>query len=340
MTVRVESDMTDHERAVRSVTILEDRIASIPAALDLALKVALPSLDRTPRTVVTTGIGASEGPARLLACVLADAGVAARFVPLATFALAPPTADLLVLFSQNLSPNARLALTTQDRFRARWLVTSAGYAPGVSVRESLMHGYRAEGVVPILVPPAAEDGMLLRVVGPAVASLMALRMAAHLVGDARAMPNAEEAARAYEMPVIMEPLSAQSVALVAAGVCVETVHGHRWKLLEALLREDPSVWDVLQVAHGPLQTIHAQPMTLLVLSTPRAEALVSRLQAALSPTNHCVQVWPSQHDDVVAFFEHAAAIDACLLTTLRANPRNLFQWPGRGGDAPLYDLGG
>lgn len=323
-----------------SIASLAGRIASIPAALQLAAEASLPALRTIPRTVVVTGIGASEGPGRLLACTLVEGGVAARFVPLAWFAAESPAADLLVVFSQNLSPNARLALTAEHRFGTRWLVTSAGYAPGASTREALVDTCRARGIVPIVVPPASEDGMLLRVVGPAVASLVALRVASLIAGEQLSLTNLADAASAYAPPESVTALDARPLALVAAGVSVESLHGHRWKLLEALLREDPPVWDVLQVAHGPLQAIHERDMTLVVLSTPRAQPLVSRLQAALSPEHHRVLVWTSRHDNALSFFEHAAAIDACLLATLRAAPRNLFDWPGRGGDAPLYDLGG
>jgi len=322
-----------------SIASFAERIASIPAALRLAADAPLPTLPTSPRTIVATGIGASEGPARLLACTLAEVGVAARFVPLACFATGSPTADLLVVFSQNLSPNARLALTDEHRFGARWLVTSAGYAPGVSAREALVDGYRARGIVPIRVPPAAEDGMLLRVVGPAVASLIAFRIASLIAGERLSLINFADAANAYAPPVTVAALDTRPLVLVAAGISLESMHGHRWKLLEALLREDPPVWDVLQVAHGPLQAIHDRAMTLLVLGTPRAHPLVSRLEAALSPKHHRVLVWTAQHDNALSFFEHAAAIDACLLATLRATPRDLFDWPGRGGDAPLYDLG-
>jgi len=346
MTPLPPSDIDDHDAALRSLATLTERVASIPEALRAAADVTLPMLHRAPRTVVATGIGASEGPARLLVRTLADAGVAARFEPLARFAITSPTAELLVVFSQNLSPNARLALTAEHRFGARWLVTSAGYAPGVSARESLVDGFRAQGILPILVPPAAEDGMLIRVVGPAAASLVGLRIAAAITGDASALPNPQDAVDGYNAagtlatPVVTEALSAQPLALITAGVSAEAVHGHRWKLLETLLRDDPPVWDVLQVAHGPLQTIHDRPMTLLVLSTPRAAHLVSRLRTALCRKHHEVRVWSATHDNALSFFEHAAAIDACLLATLRAHPRNLFTWPGRGGDAPLYDLGG
>ena len=72
--------------AVKSIETLESRIASIPAALEVAAKVELPPwAGAALRTVVTTGIGASEGPARVLASRLAQSGIAARFLPLAAF---------------------------------------------------------------------------------------------------------------------------------------------------------------------------------------------------------------------------------------------------------------
>lgn len=326
------------DRATSSVTVLAERIASIPQALQVAATIELPNLARVPSSVVTTGIGASEGPARFLACTLSELGIAARFVPLTAFALGSPQADLLVVFSQNLSPNARLALPAQHRFGARWLVTSAGFQPGASARESFLATYHAEGVELIQVPPGREDGMLLRVVGPAVATLVGLRISAQIAADRMAPFDALEAARAYAPPCPIDALDNTPVAMVAAGVSVESLHGQRWKLLEALLTEDPPVWDVLQFAHGPLQAIHARPMTLLVFGTRRADDLVSRLQRAVSATHHRVRTWQPTRDDALACFETAAAMDATLLATLRATPRNLFEWPGRGTDAPLYEL--
>ena len=47
----------------------------------------------------------------------------------------------------------------------------------------------------------------------------------------------------------------------------------------------------------------------------------------------------SKRSDALAHFEHAAAIDACVLATLREEPRDLFDWPARGADGALYRLG-
>ncbi len=325
--------------AVKSIETLESRIASIPAALEVAAKVELPRwAGAALRTVVTTGIGASEGPARVLASRLAQSGIAARFLPLAAFATREVTASLLVAFSQNLSPNARLAFGPQHGFDARWLVTSAGLSPA-SPRAAVLASLLARGVEGIVVPPESEDGMLVRVVGPAVASLIALRLAAHLGAHTLAETDFARAASAYTSPCAPFALDDVKIALIAAGPCAESLHGHRWKLLETLLRGDPSVWDVLQIAHGPLQSIHDEEVRLLVFETRRARPLVERLVATLRRDRHRLVRIEATREDGLALLEHTAAIDACLVATLRASPRDLFDWPGRGSDAPLYSLG-
>jgi hypothetical protein len=323
-----------------SVARLEDRIASIPDALVHACSVALPERrGAIPKRVVTTGIGASEGPARLLACTLVEGGIAAQFVPLAAFAVRAVEGDLLVVFSQNLSPNARLALMPQHRFGARFLVTSVGLEPGPSDREALVRAYENEGGVTIVVPPASEDGMLVRVVGPAVASLVALRIAASLGTPSLAGLDFAEAADAYAKATPAPALGPEEVALVGAGISIESLHGFRWKLLETLLREDPSTWDVLQIAHGPLQAFFERPIRLLAFTTEPALGLVERLEATLDTKRHVLVRIVATRTDALAYFEHLSALDACLVATLRSSPRDLFHWPGEGIDAPLYGLG-
>jgi creatinine amidohydrolase len=333
------SDISDHATALASVDRLAQRHAEVPAALRLAAEVSLPALHgAVPRSVATTGVGASEGPARLLASTLCEGGVLARFVPLMTFALRPPSAELLVVFSQNLSPNAQLALTEQHGFSARWLVTSLGFASGSSAREAWLPVLQRRGVTMIRVPPAREEGMLVRLIGPTVASLIALRLAAHL--GARQLDDVvfASAAEAYQCANVSHVLDAGRLALVAAGVAVESLVVARCKILETLLDTEPSVWDVLQLAHGPLQAFHPRAQTLLVCSTPSASDLVARMLRTLDPERHRVIHVASQYEDALSGFEHMAAVDACLLATLRCKPRNLFDWPARGIDGPLYDL--
>ncbi len=323
-----------------SVTELSRRIDSIPALLDVAFRLELPNWSGAPpRRVVTTGIGASEGPARLLASALRMDGIAAGFEPLADFACGAPGAELLVVFSQNLSPNARLALRNDGRFATRWLVTSVSYERRDTAREHFLAALRDHGVHAIVGPPGAEDGMLVRVVGPTIAALLALRLAVRLGATSLSDLPFDHASAAYASPVAMDALPHLPLSLIAAGPSVEVLHSQRWKLLEGLLRGDPPLWDVLQVAHGPLQSFHDHDMCLLALATPSALHLLERLRAVLVPERHQLIAVVSTRCDALSYFEHTAAIDACLLATLRARPRDLFDWPGRNADGPLYELG-
>lgn len=182
--------------------------------------------------------------------------------------------------------------------------------------------------------------MLVRLVGPTVATLAALRLAAHLAGDERTRAQLEGAASAYRVDLDESRVLEGPLALVTAGVASEVAQAQRWKLLEGLSVEDPPVWDVLQIAHGPLQSFHARPLTLIALATPPALPLLDRLESTLVPGRHRLLRSVATHEGPLSALEHAAYVDALLLSTLRADPRDLYDWPARGMDLPLYGLGG
>lgn len=326
--------MNDYDK---SLAFVRNAIASLPDELARTLEVELPRCTAAPKTVVTTGIGASEAPARLLAAQLLAAGVAASFRPLSDFCQ-PRQAELLVLFSQGLSPNARLALENIEGFARRWLVTSIDTRVASPAKRELLAQFVTRGFVPIVIPPRVEQGTLVRLVGPTVASLAALRLASLLLDDGVLAGRIREAPAAYRAAGSQRPLSDAALAIVTIGVPTEQAHAQRWKLLEALLQGDPPVWDVLQFAHGPLQTFHDQPLTLLVLERGRGSPLLARLQATLDPALQRVIHLSSERADELAMFEHAAGVDALLLATLEARPRDLFDWPARNGDGPLYGV--
>src|SRR5690242_21804287 len=114
---------------------LEARVRSWPAMLRdaAAAAVAAPALGLAGiRRVVTTGVGGSAGHARVLAYLLAEhVGCDARFRPLGAFAEPVPRDscdDLLVVVSQGLSPNARLALADPAAWRHVVVLTATRVA--------------------------------------------------------------------------------------------------------------------------------------------------------------------------------------------------------------------
>ncbi len=130
------------------------------------------------------------------------------------------------------------------------------------------------------------------------------------------------------------------LALVTSGGYGELCLGLRWKFLEGVGLNQPVVWDVLQVAHGPLQQTFQRPLLWCVLSRgqcPTEQALLTRLQAMLPP-HHVLLHLPAAMPGPLALFEHDLACNALVLSILRGRDWNLLDWPGRQNDGPLYAL--
>ncbi|MFO0693972.1 MAG: hypothetical protein U0230_10485 [Polyangiales bacterium] len=328
--------MSRHER---SLALVAEARRALPDALARTLAVALPERPSDLARVVTTGIGASEGPARLLAQLLVENGLAARFHAASRFGGDTPHGDLLVVFSQGLSPNVLGALRCGERFRHVWLVTGLDAETDATARAKLAPA-RAVSARSIVVPGADPPGTLVRWIGPTTASLLAFRLAARLLDDRAMHERLERAPAAYAKGRALGVIApGTAVSLVVVDQAVECAYAHRWKLLEGLLLPDPPVWDVLQVAHGPLQSFYEREMTLLVLERGHGSLLVERLRRVLDPTRHRLWHLATEHADECAFFEQTGTLDATLFASLEAHPRDHFDWPGRDRDAPLYDFG-
>src|SRR5262249_55409427 len=142
---------------------------------------------RSGDQIVTTGVGSSAAHARLLASALTELGAPARFASLGAL-LAPPTRgareSVLIVFSQGLSPNARVALAHPAEWRSVCLVTSASLphargsdAPDIRERREALSKLRAGGVRVVTHAGGEEYGTLLRVVGPMIGYAAVLRIA-------------------------------------------------------------------------------------------------------------------------------------------------------------------
>ena len=138
---------------------------------------------------VTTGVGSSAAHAQLLAHLLAVvAGLPARFVARRRVrrAGAPTPRDALIVFSQGLSPNARLALA---RLRRRGSASSGHGGHGATAATPAKRAAlarrprrRRRRIVPL--PGGTEYGALLRVAGPLAGYAIAYRLAAAIAAAA------------------------------------------------------------------------------------------------------------------------------------------------------------
>lgn len=320
--------------------ILTARLRTIPAALAATAARAVTPLglgDRPIRRIVTTGVGSSAAHAALLAHEVRRGGRDAVAVPLSLFVdLAPPAPDdVLVVFSQGLSPNARLALDAAARFRRAVLVTAV-------TDEDRLAPLRAAGAVVQTIDGEDERGTLVRAVGPMTGYVAAMRLA-HALGG----PAMIDVARVVDALASVAPAALdldafdRPLAFVTSGTYGELVANLQYKVLEGFLRPMPPSWDVLHLAHGPYQQQVDAPATFLALTRPEAPgegALLDRFASMLDPARHALVRLPARLPSPASLFEHEAILNALLLRYLEARGVDQVRWPGRGADAPLYTV--
>ncbi|MGH7858466.1 MAG: creatininase family protein, partial [Candidatus Binatia bacterium] len=330
---------------------LADRVRGLPDALRQAAReknAPLGVVAGEVRRFVLTGVGSSAAHARFLAYLLEEyLGVAARFLPLSSFAGAEQPVgprDVLVVFSQGLSPNARLALAEPGAWKRVVLVTAA--------REGLDR-LEARGVVIRRIPGENEFGTLVRITGPMCGYWEALRIARDLAVESRlshSLPDVgvervcERIARAAEGAA---PATADlgwldgEIAFVTSGGYGALVGNLGYKILEGMLRPLPPVWDLLDVAHGPFQQAFLARAAFLALAragASREAELLGRLRAMLEPDRHRLIVLEARLPGPFAVFEHEAMLNAILLRFVEERRIDQVNWPGRGDDEPLYGI--
>ncbi len=319
--------------------MLEERVAKIPDQIAATLASPEPIVPRAATRWITTGVGASEGPARFLASLLCGGGFWAEYAPLSAFAVdQAPRADVCVLFSQSLSPNARLVLRAHERFRDVVVVSSipSDHPLGMEIvrrgAQLITHG------------PCEERGLLLRVLGSMAACVIASRLARAAIAERHGHDPAWSVHLSHLARVVAQaarpaaPLHARLV-LVSAEEDPHTFEGLRLKLVEGLGR-DAVVVDVCAVAHGPLQSFWDEPATIVTLehAGDRSRDLFERLATVLRPHHQLVRLTATLPPPL-DYFEHAAMLDHLVIAALRARPRDLYEWPGKGHDGALYDVG-
>ena len=320
--------------------ILAARLREIPEALARTAARPLPSLAlgvRPIRRVVTTGVGSSAAHAALLAHELRRAGRDATTTPLSTFLATPttPPDDVLVVFSQGLSPTAELALADPAAWRRVVLVTAV-------TDDARLAPFRAKAIAIVSIDGENEFGTLVRVIGPLTGTVAALRLAEALGGPTPPdLSDVGAIVRDAVVPDADQAVLAVPLALVTSGTYGEIVQNLQYKVMEGMLRTMPPVWDVLHLAHGPFQERFASPTTFLALARPDApgeDEALDRFAAMLDPSRHALVKLAARCPSPLALFEHEAMLNALMLADLARRGVDQVAWPGRGRDAPLYRL--
>jgi creatinine amidohydrolase/Fe(II)-dependent formamide hydrolase-like protein/fructoselysine-6-P-deglycase FrlB-like protein len=346
--------------------VLRERVARLPTIIR-AMPAMLPELGalapQTVRCFITTGVGSSEAHARFLSAWLSsELGLSSRFVPLSALASAPlpgSGSDVLCVFSQGLSPNARLALRWPGAWRKVILataVTAAGAArPGAEAKQRLLDQLEAAGGTVVRFPEEDEYTTLVRVIGPLAGYLAAARIAAAIgarhgtrgpsIDQELVAARIEAAGAALEGAIAGVELAtlADRLAFLSSGEYGELSANLRYKVLEGMLAPLPPSWDLLHFAHGPFQQVFPSPAVLVALTRQDAPAeadLLARLERMLVRGRHSLVRLDATLPGLLAILEHEAMLNHLMLRVIEARGIDQVRWPGRGLDGPLYDVGG
>jgi hypothetical protein len=327
-----------------SVVELEARVRRVPGILRQVLEVAPPEGLRHlgSTSVVLTGIGASEAVTRSLEPWFRHAlRIRVTQVPLSAFISddVRMQGQTLVLLSQELSPNATLALSRVREFQQALLVTS------LSANDPKLAEFRDAGGLVWTLPPKEERNLLVRVEGPMAAAFALARLGIEGVGrelpaELRELPGAVQAAQDKGFALAREwPLDLKRVPMVATGWYAHCLELLAWTWMEAWWTEPPPAFDVLQLAHGPWQQRFHDSGPWLGFTRPDdPPVLWSRLEQMLPARQSLLRV-AATLPGPLALFEHLAFVQALLAGVLLRAPKDLTQWPGKCTDGPLYELG-
>jgi len=309
-----------------------------------------------PKRWLTCGIGASEGVARATAAWLrSEARIPANFRAFSEWLVDGSTGDRLdeadelgvIVFSQGVCPNARIALSRAPQSATRVLVTAATESEAAEQARSM-------GWLILPHEPAGEGSLLVRLEGPLCAMAVGRALAESLAmakGSALLSRASLDAAAAFERgfargQTLGEQQSTDALdcvcAMLVSGRALATHSGLPWTWMESTLSAPIALWDALGFVHGPMQAIYERRATLVTFERANEgeRALFDRLGAVLDPERHSLVRVRAESDDERAVFEHFGALWGMLTQQLARRPRDLRNWPGKGRDRALYELDG
>lgn len=305
--------------------------------------------------VLATGVGSSEAAAKLLVFLLQDLGIPASFRPFSAFysgsALqAEASRTALVVFSQGLSPNARMVLERRKGFRETLLVTSSTpegqRAAGRTDRAEVLQQLLEEGVGVLHHPPENEYDILPRFQGPVCSLIAAIRLAATRDTTYRLPPEPVDVADWFEESFsIMESESEALDELLSmpqfyyTGSTTAYAHNLSFKVQETLFLPAPPLIDAFTYAHGPFQRSrrHPSPAWLFCSADPAEVDLAETLRPMFEKAGP-VRTFQAPVKPPWDLLYYEAALNRIVLRAAMAMDVDLVQWPGKGEDGAGYEI--
>lgn len=369
---------------LKSFTSPQHRIA-IGTALRPALTAAAASASPTqPLRFVVTGTGSSEAHAKYLCYLLNEysGGCAvAHFRNLSWFACdsvsiaaasigdgsALPYRDaVLVVFSQGISANARIALRGgRSLFQHLVLFTSTtsktaaqGTPKGDMLADLETDTHR---VSIVRFPLEDEYTLLIRLVGPLCGYLASCHFTSSLFSSsafasltASRLDGAWVASEGLSKEILAQlPHIPAELEMIAAHPVNQFCQNLQYKWMEGVFIPCPMVWDPMSYAHGPFQQTCSQspqrPRARILLGTmrhmqsgalhrlaERIKQLDTRASAVGYPS--CVSIACSHLPEPFGIFELEMVMSRLVVHYICQYGINQISWPGKGLDGPLYLL--
>lgn len=333
-----------------TVDQLRARLDATPAAIARSIATAdafvaaNEAAMRAPTRWALSGIGASEGVARAMSAWIQREGDAhAEFVSFSRWLddeASTKRFDGVVVFSQGLSPNARIAIERGANASTRILVTASPAHP-------FAQRARDDGWLVCAHEPADEGALLVRLTGPACALAAARVLSESSARDrnghrARAdVAFAEGVDEGWAVARAVDVASLEHVrAMLCSGGDDETHAGLAWTWMESTLSAPVAMWDVLGFAHGPYQSLFERRAALIALEHAHNAQLFDGVEAMLDRERHTLVRVRAGKFGALSVFSHMGALWALAISLLERRPRDLAAWPGKGRDKPLYDITG
>lgn len=341
----------------RGIALLERRVASIEENFHAFRESTRPerlSL-RNCRRVVLTGIGSSEAVARF---AMRNLEMVPEFsLQFCTtsqfFGTLPfdPADAILVVVSQGLSPNSRIALERRKEFAGTVLLTAATVEgqrnAGRPDRALLLESLEAEGAVVLEHPLEEEFSILPRVVGPFCGLLAAVRLADVLKGAGESsLPYESIASAAFGKNFPQEGEVDTWAAELLRGVdfyCTGGTSAYAsnlaFKVMECTFRRSPGVYEIFDYSHGPFQVDTANPRHRWIFagSTPAERDLLERFTPLFEEAGP-FRILQSELPAPFEIFEFEMALNRISVRAAALGGVDLANWPGKGKDGPGYDL--
>ena len=352
--------------------LIEQRLAQIPSLLLNMLKqdsAPLSPAILAAHSFTVTGIGSSEAHARYLTLLLnLHTNRQAIFVGFTAFTTTPMTNtshsdQIMILFSQGLSPNAQMVLKYGDKYFSHVLLFTSLNNEQLARKCPWIQSSKVET---IQFPLYDEYTTLIRVIGPACGFLAGILFIQKLSNK-----NFIQSDRLQEASLITSQTFSRSLLrqamlddrdqqfshgpfyLILSSPLIDVSQNIAYKFVEGLYWSAPTVCDYLQFAHGPYQQLRslANRQSAIVCIVDQSNQLDAALERRLrqmverqDEEHRRINVYTlplySSSSIIYSIFETEMQFNQLVYDVMCARRCDQINWPGKGEDQPLYEFSG